>query len=150
MGCSVFLQALVKMAEGSRDQGGIGTTDPEEDSPNMIVYRKARLTLCVCYCILSTVYDVRSICREAMTHIQAPDSAAVHIGVYTTHCFLSQVSGSLSFNHLKTDSTPFLFLPSELFSSHCVHHLTGTQFFNKLPIPLVEILDSERSFWCQG
>ncbi|KAI3367805.1 hypothetical protein L3Q82_026636, partial [Scortum barcoo] len=28
------------MAEGSRDQGGVGTTDPEEDSPNMIVYRK--------------------------------------------------------------------------------------------------------------
>ncbi|KAK6307206.1 hypothetical protein J4Q44_G00223540 [Coregonus suidteri] len=30
------------MEEGSRDQGqqGVGTTDPEEDSPNMIVYRK--------------------------------------------------------------------------------------------------------------
>lgn len=38
------------MAEGSRDQGGVGITDPEEDSPNMIVYRKVRLTLmCVCY-----------------------------------------------------------------------------------------------------
>lgn len=31
------------MAEGSKDQGGTGTTDPEEDSPNMIVYRKASL-----------------------------------------------------------------------------------------------------------
>lgn len=40
-----------KMAEGSKDQGGVGTTDPEEDSPNMIVYRKARLTsLCVLRC----------------------------------------------------------------------------------------------------
>lgn len=31
------------MAEGSRDQGSVGITDPEEDSPNMIVYRKVRL-----------------------------------------------------------------------------------------------------------
>lgn len=31
------------MAEGSKDQGGTGTADPEEDSPNMIVYRKASL-----------------------------------------------------------------------------------------------------------
>lgn len=44
-------QDCVKMAEGSRDQGGVATTDPEEDSPNMIVYRKVRLTLCVCYTI---------------------------------------------------------------------------------------------------
>lgn len=35
------------MAEGSRDQGGVGITDPEEDSPNMIVYRKVRLSRCV-------------------------------------------------------------------------------------------------------
>lgn len=35
------------MAEKSRDQGSVGTTDPEEDSPNMIVYRKVRLTACV-------------------------------------------------------------------------------------------------------
>lgn len=33
------------MAEGSRDQGGVSTADPEEDSPNMIVYRKVRPTL---------------------------------------------------------------------------------------------------------
>lgn len=32
------------MAEGTRDQGGVGAADAEEDSPNMIVYRKARLT----------------------------------------------------------------------------------------------------------
>lgn len=31
------------MAEGSRDQASVSTTaDPEEDSPNMIVYRKVR------------------------------------------------------------------------------------------------------------
>lgn len=36
------------MAEGSKDQGGVGTTDPEEDSPNMIVYRKVRRGLDVC------------------------------------------------------------------------------------------------------
>lgn len=34
------------MAEKTRDQGSVGTTDPEEDSPNMIVYRKVRLTAC--------------------------------------------------------------------------------------------------------
>uniref|UniRef100_A0A3B3R607 Regulator of G protein signaling 6 n=1 Tax=Paramormyrops kingsleyae TaxID=1676925 RepID=A0A3B3R607_9TELE len=28
------------MAQASRDQGGVGTADPDEDSPNMIVYRK--------------------------------------------------------------------------------------------------------------
>ncbi|XP_018582800.1 regulator of G-protein signaling 6 isoform X2 [Scleropages formosus] len=28
------------MAQGSRDQGGVGTADPDDDSPNMIVYRK--------------------------------------------------------------------------------------------------------------
>lgn len=33
------------MAEGSRDQGSVSTADPEEDSPNMIVYRKVRPTL---------------------------------------------------------------------------------------------------------
>lgn len=31
------------MAEGSRDQAAGGGTDPEEDSPNMIVYRKVRV-----------------------------------------------------------------------------------------------------------
>lgn len=35
------------MAEKTRDQGSVGATDPEEDSPNMIVYRKVRLTACV-------------------------------------------------------------------------------------------------------
>lgn len=28
------------MAQASQEQGTTGTTDPEEDSPNMIVYRK--------------------------------------------------------------------------------------------------------------
>lgn len=46
------------MAEGSRDQAGVGTTDPEEDSPNMIVYRKVRL--CVCLTV-SGLYEGRNI-----------------------------------------------------------------------------------------
>lgn len=33
------------MAEGSRDQGSVSAADSEEDSPNMIVYRKVRPTL---------------------------------------------------------------------------------------------------------
>lgn len=37
------------MAEGSRDQGSVSATDPEDDSPNMIVYRKVSLTPLVFY-----------------------------------------------------------------------------------------------------
>lgn len=37
------------MAEGSRDQGSVSATDPEDDSPNMIVYRKVSLRLLVFY-----------------------------------------------------------------------------------------------------
>ncbi|MFT7801983.1 regulator of G-protein signaling 6 isoform X1 [Arapaima gigas] len=33
-------QKTAGMAQGSRDQGGVGTADPDDDSPNMIVYRK--------------------------------------------------------------------------------------------------------------
>lgn len=43
--CVLSGRTQVKMAEGSRDQGSVGTTDPEEDSPNMIVYRKVRPTV---------------------------------------------------------------------------------------------------------
>lgn len=43
--CVLSGRTQVKMAEGCRDQGSVGTTDPEEDSPNMIVYRKVRLTV---------------------------------------------------------------------------------------------------------
>lgn len=43
--CALSGRTQVKMAEGSRDQGSVGTTDPEEDSPNMIVYRKVRCML---------------------------------------------------------------------------------------------------------
>lgn len=32
------------MAEASRDQGSLSATDLEDDSPNMIVYRKVSLT----------------------------------------------------------------------------------------------------------
>lgn len=54
-------QDWVKMAEGSRDQGGVGTADPEDDSPNMIVYRKARLDLCVCYNIWAVCWEKHSL-----------------------------------------------------------------------------------------
>lgn len=37
------------MAEGSRDQGSVSATDLEDDSPNMIVYRKVSLTPLVFY-----------------------------------------------------------------------------------------------------
>ncbi|KAG7466360.1 hypothetical protein MATL_G00164070 [Megalops atlanticus] len=33
-------QESAAMAQGSQDQGAVGTANPEEDSPNMIVYRK--------------------------------------------------------------------------------------------------------------
>ena len=34
------------MAQSSPEQGAVGTISPEEDSPNMIVYRKVRARWC--------------------------------------------------------------------------------------------------------
>ncbi|KAK7904953.1 hypothetical protein WMY93_017560 [Mugilogobius chulae] len=48
----VHLVNKCKMAEGSREQGAPGSTDPEEDSPNMIVYRKASPS---CYVVVVVV-----------------------------------------------------------------------------------------------
>lgn len=64
------------MAEGSRDQG-VATTDSEEDSPNMIVYRKVRLTVCVCYLtfIIGQTF-------AAMPRRPAPDSPLVRVSGY--------------------------------------------------------------------
>lgn len=88
-----LLQDWVKMAEGSKDQGGVGTSDPEEDSPNMIVYRKVRL-LCA-FVIQYLAQWMEKHWLRAMTRRQAPDSSLVRINVY-----LPQVSGSLSFNRI--------------------------------------------------
>lgn len=82
------------MAEGSRDQGGqggqgsqggVGTTDPEEDSPNMIVYRKVSLTPLYVCAMLSGLYDGRNTRWEPMTRRQAPDSPLVRISVDVPH-----------------------------------------------------------------
>ncbi|XP_078134306.1 regulator of G-protein signaling 6-like isoform X4 [Sander vitreus] len=61
------------MAEGSRDQGGVGTTDPEEDSPNMIVYRKI---------------------EDIVTRIQ--DEKAGGVAIRTVKSFLSKIPSVVS------------------------------------------------------
>lgn len=66
--CVLSGRTQVKMAEGSRDQGSVGTTDPEEDSPNMIVYRKVRLTVRAPYVGNKS---------EEMTRRRAADSSLV-------------------------------------------------------------------------
>lgn len=77
------------MAEGSRDQGSVSATDPEDDSPNMIVYRKVSLTLLVFYAKGKT--------RRATTREQGPDSPLVNVrssrerletSSSVSHCFL--------------------------------------------------------------
>lgn len=64
------------MAEGSRDLGGVATSDPEEDSPNMIVYRKVSLILCVCY---MHQYEGKNWHWQAVIRRQPPDSPLVCI-----------------------------------------------------------------------
>uniref|UniRef100_A0A673C6R6 Regulator of G protein signaling 6 n=1 Tax=Sphaeramia orbicularis TaxID=375764 RepID=A0A673C6R6_9TELE len=61
------------MAEGSRDQGGSGSTDPEEDSPNMIVYRKI---------------------EDIVTRIQ--DEKAGGVAIRTVKSFLSKIPSVVS------------------------------------------------------
>uniref|UniRef100_A0A3B3DTS7 Regulator of G protein signaling 6 n=1 Tax=Oryzias melastigma TaxID=30732 RepID=A0A3B3DTS7_ORYME len=61
------------MAEGSKDQGGVGTTDPEEDSPNMIVYRKI---------------------EDIITRIQ--DEKAGGVAIRTVKSFLSKIPSVVS------------------------------------------------------
>ncbi|RVE57117.1 hypothetical protein OJAV_G00213100 [Oryzias javanicus] len=72
--CLLFVaKASVKMAEGSKDQGGVGTTDPEEDSPNMIVYRKI---------------------EDIITRIQ--DEKAGGVAIRTVKSFLSKIPSVVS------------------------------------------------------
>ncbi|KAF3844765.1 hypothetical protein F7725_007928, partial [Dissostichus mawsoni] len=61
------------MAEGSKDQGGVGTSDPEEDSPNMIVYRKI---------------------EDIVTRIQ--DEKAGGVAIRTVKSFLSKIPSVVS------------------------------------------------------
>lgn len=126
------------MAEGSKDQGGTGTADPEEDSPNMIVYRKASLR------VLSVRWGKR-LCWEAVTRIRAPDSSLVCMNVYLphTHWFHCQVSGSLfplSYNKLLSLRDP---LPTTV-SQHW--QTRAQQSFNKFSIPSVDGFGSKRAF----
>lgn len=151
-GCAVFIwwffffdRYWVKMAEGSRDQGGVGTTDPEEDSPNMIVYRKARLILCVCYSIWSTVYDGRNIRWESMTRRQALDSSLVCISVYLPHIGFTvrlRMSGSFSLDHLEISSTQLLArVPLPIAVS--VRQTSALQYWNKLSISSARVRQRE-------
>uniref|UniRef100_A0AAV2JBS9 Regulator of G-protein signaling 6 n=1 Tax=Knipowitschia caucasica TaxID=637954 RepID=A0AAV2JBS9_KNICA len=64
---------LYKMAEGSREQAAPGSTDSEEDSPNMIVYRKI---------------------EDIVTRIQ--DEKAGGVSIRTVKSFLSKIPSVVS------------------------------------------------------
>lgn len=96
----------MKMAEGSKDQGGTASSEPEEDSPNMIVYRKARLPLCPNYSVLS-ISDVRNIhC------IQINVSAGVCIRVHLPHTSFSVRCQEDFLSTILKGAPLSLFLPS--------------------------------------
>lgn len=136
---SVSLQALLNMAEGSKDQGGTGAAEPEEDSPNMIVYRKVGL------CTLSSLQYI-TWCEK-----QSPNNLSF-VSKSTNHAPVSHWGLRMSFLSAVLNQVPlFLFpLSSEPYSFFCVRFQAALQHFNNLPIPSVKGLGSEGSFHCQG
>lgn len=81
------------MAEGSREQGSVSATDPEDDSPNMIVYRKVSLNT------LGFLCAGESRRGWATTRARGSDSPLVRVNVRSSrerletsssvsHCFL--------------------------------------------------------------
>lgn len=129
-------QNWVKMAEGSRDQGGVGTTDPEEDSPNMIVYRKARLTLCVS--------DLQCMMGETFAERQWPVDRLL-----TAHWSVSVCISNTLVSLSNSDVRKLLFEPSwnklnsitlsGSSSYHRIHQANVKQCLNKLSISSVRV-----------
>lgn len=119
------------MAEGSRDQGSVGTTDPEEDSPNMIVYRKVSLTLCV----LQYVANMKG---KTFTERQWPVDRllAAHWSVLM-YLYGTCQEASLSTISISLSPSP----PSGPSSYSSVPSLetTALQCFNKLSIPSMRV-----------
>lgn len=125
------------MAEGSRDQGSVGTTDPEEDSPNMIVYRKVSLTLCV----LQYVANMKG---KTFNESQWPVDRLLAAHWSVLMCLYGTCQEAFSFNHLETSSSLFLSVPlplQDLPPIALYHHweTTALQCFNKLSIPSMRV-----------
>uniref|UniRef100_A0A4W6EQD4 Regulator of G protein signaling 6 n=1 Tax=Lates calcarifer TaxID=8187 RepID=A0A4W6EQD4_LATCA len=123
------------MAEGSRDQGGAGTTDPEEDSPNMIVYRKIEdivtriqdekaggVAIRTVKSFLSKIPSVVSgadIVQWLMKNLSIDDPAeAIHLGsLIAAHGYIFPISDHVL--TLKDDGTLYRFQSPYFWPSNC-------------------------------
>ncbi|XP_047193715.1 regulator of G-protein signaling 6-like isoform X2 [Scophthalmus maximus] len=124
------------MAEGSRDHGGAGTTtDPEEDSPNMIVYRKIEdivtriqdekaggVAIRTVKSFLSKIPSVVSgadIVQWLMKNLSAEDPAeAIHLGsLIAAHGYIFPISDHVL--TLKDDGTLYRFQSPYFWPSNC-------------------------------
>ncbi|XP_076604341.1 regulator of G-protein signaling 6-like isoform X1 [Chaetodon auriga] len=123
------------MAEGSRDQGGVGTTDPEEDSPNMIVYRKIEdivtriqdekaggVAIRTVKSFLSKIPSVVSgadIVQWLMKNLSIEDPAeAIHLGsLVAAHGYIFPISDHVL--TLKDDGTLYRFQSPYFWPSNC-------------------------------
>uniref|UniRef100_A0A669EXX3 Regulator of G protein signaling 6 n=1 Tax=Oreochromis niloticus TaxID=8128 RepID=A0A669EXX3_ORENI len=106
------------MAEGSKDQGGTGTADPEEDSPNMIVYRKIED-------IVTRIQDekaggvaIRTV-KSFLSKIPSVVSAeAIHLGsLIAAHGYIFPISDHVL--TLKDDGTLYRFQSPYFWPSNC-------------------------------
>ncbi|XP_073340091.1 regulator of G-protein signaling 6 isoform X4 [Pagrus major] len=123
------------MAEGSKDQGGVGTTDPEEDSPNMIVYRKIEdivtriqdekaggVAIRTVKSFLSKIPSVVSgadIVQWLMKNLSIEDPAeAIHLGsLVAAHGYIFPISDHVL--TLKDDGTLYRFQSPYFWPSNC-------------------------------
>uniref|UniRef100_A0AAQ5XMH2 Regulator of G protein signaling 6 n=1 Tax=Amphiprion ocellaris TaxID=80972 RepID=A0AAQ5XMH2_AMPOC len=123
------------MAEGSKDQGGTGTTDPEEDSPNMIVYRKIEdivtriqdekaggVAIRTVKSFLSKIPSVVSgadIVQWLMKNLSIEDPAeAIHLGsLVAAHGYIFPISDHVL--TLKDDGTLYRFQSPYFWPSNC-------------------------------
>ncbi|KAJ0008910.1 hypothetical protein NQD34_016325 [Periophthalmus magnuspinnatus] len=123
------------MAEGSREQGAPGSTDPEEDSPNMIVYRKIEdivtriqdekaggVSIRTVKSFLSKIPSVVSgadIVQWLMKNLSIEDPAeAIHLGsLIAAHGYIFPISDHVL--TLKDDGTLYRFQSPYFWPSNC-------------------------------
>ncbi|KAM4541390.1 regulator of G-protein signaling 6-like isoform 2-T2 [Fundulus diaphanus] len=133
--CRSCVPALVKMAEGSKDQGGTGVAEPEEDSPNMIVYRKMEdivtriqdekaggVAIRTVKSFLSKIPSVVSgadIVQWLMKNLSIEDPAeAIHLGsLIAAHGYIFPISDHVL--NLKDDGTLYRFQSPYFWPSNC-------------------------------
>ncbi|KAM4723548.1 regulator of G-protein signaling 6-like isoform 2-T2 [Anableps anableps] len=123
------------MAEGSKDQGGTGVAEPEEDSPNMIVYRKMEdivtriqdekaggVAIRTVKSFLSKIPSVVSgadIVQWLMKNLSIEDPAeAIHLGsLIAAHGYIFPISDHVL--TLKDDGTHYRFQSQYFWPSNC-------------------------------